>query len=303
MRTRSLNLRIADVGISLDLESIRLTRDKGRYGTFCSNGTAPEIRLRVAHGEAPSPRNTSPAFEVPGHWSLHLEYGRHLFDLCDPMTGRPNRFAELDTDHTRGVVKLGPETQFDVFGRPTLKRPRKTNPATILDPLLRIILAERMGMQNGLMLHAAAFVQGGQGIVFTGPSGSGKSTFSHIYGKHCPEATIIGDEHIILRHREDGWTVHGTPWPGSGFAVSQGGVPLKRIFIIHHDARNVAYPQKATASFSDLVGQAFLPRWNRTALNGALIAITNLVEGLTMKLGFINGPEIIDYVAKEVENA
>jgi hypothetical protein len=299
MPDRFLHLQIADVGISLNLDGVRLDRRQGPYAAFLAGGPAADIRLKVAEGEGASPRAFAPAFEMPGHWRLHREGGRRVLEVCDPMTGRPNRTAEMADDLSEGVVTLGPEGRVDRSGRTLCERPKRRALAMILDPLLRILLVERVGRADGLMLHAAAFEVGGVGLVFAGASGAGKSTLSRLFADHCPGATVLGDEQIVLRGQGDGWTAHGTPWPGMGFRVSRGGVPLGRVYLIHHDRRNRAYAQDASANFSDLLAQAFLPRWDGDALCATLSRIGDLAQDRVSKLGFVNTPEVVDYIRRE----
>ena len=288
--------------MKLHLEGIRLERNPGLYGRFIGGFPSEDIRLRVVETGEISPRPQKPVFEMPGHWRLHGENGQRLFEICDPLTARPNRVAEMDAGLKEGVIRLGTEGQRDLFGRPQSKRPRRRNLATILEPLLRILLADRLGTEDGLMLHAAAFDLGGRGIVFAGPSGSGKSTLSRLFAANRPDAIVIGDEHTILRKRDGTWTVYGTPWPGSAFAVAPGGVPLSRIYIIHHDRRNRTCQQPASLNFAGLLSQTFLPVWNDDARCAALFRIGDLAQDWTEKLGFVNSPEITDHIAKEIEH-
>jgi hypothetical protein len=293
-------LRIADVGVSLDLDGVRLAQRPGHYVSFFADGPAPDIRLRATEKGRLSPHPLEPVFEVPGHWRLHREDGRQTLELWDPLMKRPNRVAKMNADLSEGVVTLGPEGRLNARGLPVCERPRRRTLATILDPLLRILLIDRVGRTDGLMLHAAAFDVGGVGLVFAGASGTGKSTLSRLFADHCPGATVLGDEHIVLRQQGGKWTVHGTPWPGMGFAVSPGGVPLSQVYLIHHDRRNRVYEQPVQANFSDLLAQTFLPRWNGDTLMSTLSRLGDLAQDQTQKLGFVNTPEVIDYLQENI---
>ncbi len=138
--------------MKLHLEGVRLERNPGLYGRFIGGFPSEDIRLRVVETGEISPRPEKPIFEMPGHWRLHSENGQRLFEICDPLTARPNRVAEMDAGLKEGVIRLGTEGQRDLFGRPQSKRPRRRNLATILEPLLRILLADRLGTEDGLML-------------------------------------------------------------------------------------------------------------------------------------------------------
>ena len=281
------------------MDGVRLDPKMGLYRGFLADGPEADLRLRVVNGEV-APRPGEPAFEMPGHWRLFREEGRQTFEVCDPMTGRPNRVAEMTPDLAEGAVILGPEGRRGRQGRTVCERPDRRILAAVVDPLLRIVLIDRLGRRDGVMLHAAAFEVDGVGLVFAGKSGAGKSTLSNLFSDHCPGATVIGDEHVILRRQDDRWRVHGTPWPGSGFAVAPGGVPLRRVYLIHHDDRNRAYRQSISANFSELLAQAFLPRWNDEALAATLSRLGDLAEDRTEKLGFVNTPEVIEHILKEV---
>jgi len=300
MTFRASRLRIADVGLSLHLDGVRLDRRPGHYAPFFADAPAQDIRLRVAEGD-PSPRVSAPAFEMPGHWRLHRENGRRVFELWDLLLMRPSRVAEMNDDLSEGAVTLGPEGRVDRRGHTACERPGRRTLATILDPLLRILLIDHVGRRDGLMLHAAAFEVGGVGLVFAGKSGAGKSTLSRLFADHCPGATVIGDEHTVLRRQGGSWTVYGTPWPGMGFAVAPGGVPLGRVYLIHHDRQNRAYPQPASENFAELLAQTFLPRWNGEAMDATLSRLGDLAQDQTRKLGFVNTPEVVEYILQEAQ--
>ena len=79
------------------------------------------------------------------------------------------------------------------------------------DACLRVILANRISKENGLLLHASAVVRGNSAFVFIGPSGSGKTTIARLSGVQ----KILSDEIVALRTGPKGTvSVYGTPFWG-----------------------------------------------------------------------------------------
>jgi hypothetical protein len=85
---------------------------------------------------------------------------------------------------------------------------------TSLDLLLKVLYAHYLLAENAFFVHACAVVgrpEGGD--LFFGPSGSGKSTLAGLAAQ--TGAAVLADELVIVRRRDDAFTIHGTPfWSG-----------------------------------------------------------------------------------------
>lgn len=81
-------------------------------------------------------------------------------------------------------------------------------PLEALEYALRITVAISAFYSDGLLLHAAGVLDGGQVRLFIGQSGSGKSTVAAFAG----ERAVLGDDLILLRPVGGRWHAFGTPF-------------------------------------------------------------------------------------------
>ena len=65
-----------------------------------------------------------------------------------------------------------------------------------------------------LEMHASVTVRGDYGYLFLGKSGTGKSTHSRQWLETFPDAWLLNDDNPVVRLKEDGVYVYGSPWSG-----------------------------------------------------------------------------------------
>ena len=65
-----------------------------------------------------------------------------------------------------------------------------------------------------LEMHASVTVRGNYGYLFLGKSGTGKSTHSRQWLESFPDAWLLNDDNPVVRLKEDGVYVYGSPWSG-----------------------------------------------------------------------------------------
>jgi hypothetical protein len=100
--------------------------------------------------------------------------------------------------------------------------------------LLRSLLARH----QGIILHAAAVVNGDGAYLFLGPSGSGKTTLS-LAAKSLGWA-VLADDRVIFRRVADGefrayatpWNMDRKAWQGS-FGQRPASAPIRSTFYVH----------------------------------------------------------------------
>ena len=95
----------------------------------------------------------------------------------------------------------------------------------------------RLAMTDGFMIHAAAVVHQGQGILFCGQSGAGKSTQANLWKKHLHCEILNYDKPCILQ--ENGrFFAHGSPWSGKERVIKNECVPLRAIVYVVQAKQN-----------------------------------------------------------------
>ena len=99
-----------------------------------------------------------------------------------------------------------------------------------LDCFLRVCYSLLAVQNESLLLHCAAVVRDGRGLVFPGVSGSGKSTVAGL----CRDAgcLVLSDEMALIRRAGSVWHVHGTPFHGDLGTASNGHAEIAGVFFL-----------------------------------------------------------------------
>jgi len=82
-----------------------------------------------------------------------------------------------------------------------------------------------------LILHASGAIKDGRGYCFIGQAGAGKSTLARALAKD-PQATILGEDTLILRYLDGQFWLFGTPWHLDPDFCSPMGAPLDKLFFL-----------------------------------------------------------------------
>jgi MoaA/NifB/PqqE/SkfB family radical SAM enzyme len=114
-------------------------------------------------------------------------------------------------------------------------------------PTDQIWLAPLLADRSAVLLHSAAAIVNGQGLLFVGHSDAGKSTTMTILKKAAQarglheeplQVEILCDDRNVVRRWEDGWRVHGTWSHGDVPEVSPTPAPLCAILFLQQSERN-----------------------------------------------------------------
>jgi hypothetical protein len=155
----------------------------------------------------------------------------------------------------------------------------------------------------GVMIHACGVVQDGKGYVFAGPSNAGKTTLARLWAEFN-DATILGDECLILRKRDNQFLVYGTPWAGEAGAFSPLGVPLEQLFFIHHAAQNVLTEAPPARAVEQLLAQSILTPHDSFAVEYGLDFCLNLVTEIRAHdYGFVPDRSAVQLIRGMLQDA
>ena len=104
-----------------------------------------------------------------------------------------------------------------------------------VESFLRICYSFLAVKHDGLLLHSAGIVRGGNGYIFPGVSGTGKST---IAGLATSRERVLSDELVMIRRKENNYWVYSTPFFGTNkSAENNSHAPLKAAFLPIKDSR------------------------------------------------------------------
>ncbi len=148
--------------------------------------------------------------------------------------------AEL---HRVAVFNAG-HTHATIYSRPHDAERIRANcwyPLSLL-PTDQIWLAPLLADRDAVLMHSAAVILNGQGLLFVGHSEAGKSTTATMLKDAGIGVEILCDDRNIVRRWEEGWRVHGTWSHGDVPEVSSASAPLRAILFLHQDARNAITP-------------------------------------------------------------
>jgi hypothetical protein len=254
-----------------------------------SNGTGDiDITVNVhVVGRLPELRHGSPLFDAGrGLWRLYELDGGCAWESLDTETLQPKSRATISADYSCATVWTAAER---MEGR------RGWVPMKIFNPLVEVCLLTRLARTGGLLLHGAGILSSSEGYVFTGPSGAGKSTLSEFFSQGG--AAVLSDERVILRRDAASFSLHGTPWIGSGAYARNAGGLLTRLFCIRHGPTHHAESMTARAALSWILSQCFLPHWDRTAMEVTLAFVADLVfQAPCVELAFAKQADVVDYI-------
>ncbi|MDT8381829.1 MAG: hypothetical protein RQ728_06190 [Brevefilum sp.] len=124
-----------------------------------------------------------------------------------------------------------------------------------------------------IILHASGVEKDGKGYCFLGESGAGKSTLARALAKD-PQATILGEDTIILRYLDGGFWIFGTPWHLDPDFCSPAGAPLEKMFFLDRVKPNGINLAPNTVGISKVLQTAVIPYYHPDWLS---IVLDNLV--------------------------
>ena len=219
-----------------------------------------------------------------GNWTIFESDSGLVIESMDPQRLQPRTRALLSADYRTVRAWILPGFLLGQVG---------WSPMHLFNPIVEVCLLSRLALDGGLLLHAAGVSIQDQGYIFTGASGTGKSTIAQLFADQG--ALILSDERVILRRQGAGITVYGTPWVGSGQYAAQASQTLTGLYgISHGEHRHRLEPLSQTKTMSLLLQQAFLPHWDRAAMEATLDFLASLTTHTPcFSLAFLKQADVI----------
>ncbi len=166
-------------------------------------------------------------------WVIFAQEDSWIYFLMAPSPDGPRPYcaATFDADYSRGEIYHASAATFlrgDMHSLTTF-------------PTDQILLAQVFARRNGCVMHSAAAIMQGQGLLFVGHSEAGKSTTMEILRGR---AEILCDDRNVLRRWPDGFRVHGTWSHGDVAQVSGAGAPLRAVLFLCQSRENRLVPME-----------------------------------------------------------
>jgi len=171
-----------------------------------------------------------PVYHHPPWAVYRTRHGWVYLGILPGGEGLPwHRVAVFNADHSRGDVYHPSESRFFQGGADALT----------FFPTDQILLARVLADRQACLLHAAAAILDGEGLLFVGHSGAGKSTVARMLQER---AEILCDDRNIVRRQPEGLRLYGTWSHGEVPRVSAASAPLRAICLLRQSARNRLAP-------------------------------------------------------------
>jgi MoaA/NifB/PqqE/SkfB family radical SAM enzyme len=228
----------------LDFDTVGFSPELARFAVA---GPGEDMVVLRHHFEVPDLRDVDLGKELyrKPPWAISRKNGRwtYLGIPADPADPRLLRVAVFDADHTHATIYHPPADEAHV---------RQTGFQTLsLFPTDQIWLGPLLADRHAVLLHSAAVILNGRGLIFVGRSEAGKSTTVHLLkhaaclsGPETASVEILCDDRNILRRWDSGWRVHGTWSHGAIAEVSPASAPLDAVLFLEQASQNRLVPLK-----------------------------------------------------------
>ena len=169
-------------------------------------------------------------------WAISRKDGTWFYRniSADQSDGRISRIAVFNADHTRANIYNPP-------GKMAVIQAKGWDSLSLF-PTDQIWLTSLLANRDAVLLHAAAAIVNGQGLLFVGHSDAGKSTTMEMlkdaHAENMLQAEVLCDDRNIIRKWPDGWKVHGTWSHGTTADVSPSSARLKAILLLEQAKEN-----------------------------------------------------------------
>ncbi|MBI4436440.1 MAG: hypothetical protein HY590_03370 [Candidatus Omnitrophica bacterium] len=292
----SFSLEIGGIGFHIEWENSHPRDFPFRYDLFPLRGK-PRVHLTVhCENGFPDFLKERVLFELKDHWALYESDGHYWIETFHSKTKQRQFLAHLTKDFSEGEVYAAPGWVSGPLHRlfPPIK-PRW--PFTeFMKPLGQILLVHLLSQGEGVVVHGLGIREGGEGRAFVGPSGSGKSTLAHLF-LGTGGVSILSDETVIIRKDGASFFLHGTPWPGDTFRISQESAPLRGLFFLQHASQNSLKPLSLSDFPEVLLPQLFLPHWDGGRIQKALAFCEELFSSVPCyQFGFVKEQSAISFL-------
>ncbi len=139
-----------------------------------------------------------------------------------------------------------------------------------------------LAKENTFLFHCSAIAFDGAGVLFTAPSGTGKSTHTRLWREGFGErVTVINDDKPLLKVKDDGIYVYGTPWCGKHGIETNTSVKVKAVVVIERAVENSLEKLSFNEGYQVLFAQTHRPSEPAGAV-AALRFINLFAESVSM---------------------
>ena len=244
-----------------------------------------DIELQVHHGHIPEMRAKEKIFDSGETWAIYESAGKYVLQNDTLKSdSSPDTFIVLEPNLRSGEVFV-PNDHFnkDLF------------PDPLGYPLNQVLMIMLLSLGKGMLFHACGIDDNGSGYLFLGNSTDGKSTMAKLWFEN--RSTVLNDDRIVVREKDGGFWMYGTPWHGDFRALSPTGLPIEKVFFLRHGDRNGAVVKKGVEAVAMLLVRSFPPLWDDQGMAYSTDLCHRLISEIPCyELSFAPDAGILDFV-------
>jgi hypothetical protein len=274
-------LKIADFFLKIDFDLFcEAEAAKNALSKFIYASNEVDLQLKIHHGPAPKLDGWEQIFQTENTWKLFRSGNQYAFSKplgFHPMVGI------FDDQFLHGDIYL-----------PNQEVPGES--FALENFFYQFMFIHHLTRGYGVLLHAAAVVDGGVGRLFVGNSGAGKSTIASLW-QSSGKARVLCDDRIIVRKREGRFWMYGTPWFGTAGIAIPDGAPIDQVFILKQASDNEIIALSPLQAVSSLLARAFPTYWDQSGMAFTVDFLTELSQSVPCHvLEFLPEPGVIETV-------
>ena len=255
------------------------------YRRFTVEAGPSALALELRDGKIPDFPPEETAFDARVLWSFYKSAGRYIFRDTPLTKKRPRTVFSIEPDFRSGTIYARPPTPSSTL-----------SPFPFRYPLDQIVMINLFSRHGGMLAHACGIKRGTEGVLFPGVSTAGKSTLSCLW-EGRDGVTVLNDDRVVIRKKETGFWIYGTPWHGDAKLYAPDGVPLKKVFFIKHDRQNEIRKIGPLDAVSRLVVCSFFPFWDRQGMDLVLSLCSELAASVPCyELSFVPDESVLDFL-------
>ena len=282
---KEFTIAIAGIGVSFlfdqDLSELGIEE---RDDAFLAD-LGEKLRLQVHYGHSPDTKKKEKIFDSGDTWALYKCNGRYVLqDDSLESASSPSTFIVLEPDLRSGdVFILHDASEINPF------------PDPIGYPRNQVLMILLLSLGKGILFHACGINDNGSGYLFLGNSTDGKSTMAGLWSK--TRATVLNDDRIVVREKDGESWMYGTPWHGDFREISSEGLPIQKIFFLHHGEKNRAILHDGVEAVTMLLTRSFPPLWDKNGMTFTTQLCHHIVNKIPcFELSFQPNARIVDFV-------
>ncbi len=284
----SLFIRVADIVLRITADRLHMkVKPKGAMKQFIVSPRKPDVDIQALWGDLSQEISGKKIFDSGALWQLYQQNGSYLFRFTSPALGpNPYKIASFNDKFTQCEILLNASC---------FKPDQPVYPLEY--PLDELAVIHFLATRQGAEIHACGILNpSGEAHLFVGQSGAGKTTMAKLH-QRTPWVKILSDDRIVLRRRNYGMWVYGTPWHGEAEIASPEKGRLTKIFFLRHGEENKVVPLGKAEAVSRLFTACFPPFYNQKAIELILAFLEEVVKTTPChELTFLPDERVVAFV-------